>query len=196
MDDFYNEKCRDYFETTVNVDPSSFLKPLLKWLWPGATVLDIGCGSGRDLLWLKKRGFRPDGLERASKLAELARKYSGCPVNEADFTTYDFSQKQYDALLLIGALVHLEPYKLKSVLSKFCKALKDKGHILLTLKEGSGIKHASDGRIFTLWQRSDLELLLKDLDFTILDFSRQTSAISQSETWLGFLLGKKKKAKL
>jgi SAM-dependent methyltransferase len=83
--------------------------PLVEHLTPGSKVLDAGCGSGRDMLWLTERGFNCTGLERSPELAALAREHSGLPVIEADFETFDFSRMNMDAVLLIGA-------KFKSIL--------------------------------------------------------------------------------
>jgi len=38
----------------------------------------VGCGSGRDLLWMKKQDFDVIGFERSPGLAELARENAGC----------------------------------------------------------------------------------------------------------------------
>jgi len=57
MKDFYRENHREYFERTFNIDPSTFLSQLVAKLPPGSFILDVGCGSGRDLLWLKNCGF-------------------------------------------------------------------------------------------------------------------------------------------
>jgi hypothetical protein len=43
----------DYFVSTFDIDPSSFLAPLADRLQKGETIQDIGCGSGRDLHWLQ-----------------------------------------------------------------------------------------------------------------------------------------------
>ena len=58
--------------TGITKDPFSFLEALVRRLTTGATSLDIGCGSGRDMCWFRERGFKPAGLERSSALAELA----------------------------------------------------------------------------------------------------------------------------
>ncbi|MBU2515891.1 class I SAM-dependent methyltransferase [bacterium] len=192
MSDYYNEHYREYFESTFFVDPSSFLTPLSERLAQGATVLDIGCGSGRDLLWLKKKGFQPTGFEYAPNLAEIARQHSGCPVLEGDFSTFDFSQLRFDALLLVGALVHVERTRIKPILSKICKALSGEGYVYLTLKEGQGQQHADDGRIFTLWPQDDLEKIFTELNLTILDISKQVSKIRKSDVWLGYLMKMKR----
>ena len=96
-----------YHEATFHIDPASFLRPLAVRLPPGALILDVGCGSGRDLRWLRHRGFRAIGLERSPGLASLARENGRCPVLEADFSVFDFSPLRVDAILLVGAFVHV-----------------------------------------------------------------------------------------
>ena len=65
MADYYRTNHLPYHLRTCHLNPASFLTPLVNVLPPGSTVLDVGCGSGRDLLWLKQRGYRVTGLERA-----------------------------------------------------------------------------------------------------------------------------------
>jgi SAM-dependent methyltransferase len=93
--------------STVNIDPGSFLEPFARYLAPGATILDVGCGSGRDLRWFAKRGFASTGFENSPGLARLARQHAACPVIEGDFQDYDFSQLSYSGLVFVGSLVHL-----------------------------------------------------------------------------------------
>ena len=52
MKDYYQKKYKSYHEKTFEIDPSDFLSPLAERLTAGAVVLDVGCGSGRDLLGL------------------------------------------------------------------------------------------------------------------------------------------------
>ena len=74
MPDYYQENYKAYHEKTFSIDPSSFLEPLARRLPPEAFILDVGCGSGRDLMWMAKRGFEVIGFERSPGLAELARE--------------------------------------------------------------------------------------------------------------------------
>lgn len=188
--DFYNIKASTYFEQTVAVDPHGFLGPFADLLLPGSRVLDVGCGSGRDLLWLSRRGYLVKGLERSSKLAELARKHAGCEVVVGDFESWDFVECPVEGILLVGALVHTPHEDLGRVLRHISRGLVQTGKILLTLKEGEGSSKSTDGRVFYLWQDLNVRGLLKDLGFNILHFDRLRSALRKEDVWLTYVLEK------
>lgn len=188
MTDFYENNCEGYFDSTVDIEPSSFLYPLTDVLVPGGRVLDIGCGSGRDLRWLSERGFEPTGYERSPGLADMARRHSQCSVIEGDFSSYNFSNLQFDALVLVGALVHLSRPELPTILRSICQALVPSGCILLTLKEGRGSKVFEDGRIFTLWSRAELESIFATNNFEVVSFTRNVSKLRPDDVWLGYVL--------
>ncbi len=42
---------------------------------PGGRVLDIGCGSGRDLAELVRQGFQPYGIDSTAEFVQLAQQY-------------------------------------------------------------------------------------------------------------------------
>jgi len=191
MKDFYRENHREYFERTFNIDPSTFLSTLAAKLTPGSFILDVGCGSGRDLLWLKNCGFSVTGFEKSPEMAALARKNTGCRVLEGDFKSYDFSLIRADAVILIGALVHTPHVHFKDVLRNVVVALKDNGLMLITVKEGTGKAKGADGRIFYLFQHKELEAFFLSLGFRLLDFSRNASKTGTGEIWLRYILQKK-----
>ncbi len=188
MNDFYENHHKKYFESTVSSDPASFLEPFVKFLSPLATILDIGCGSGRDLLWFSQHGFKPTGFEQSPSLVQLAGEFSQCIVIEGDFSIYDFSKLQFDALSFVGSLVHLPKEDLPKVLASVCRALFSGGFIFITMKEGIGTFTGNDGRVFTLWSQKDLNKIFADQLLQILDFSRQPSKIRSDDVWLGYVL--------
>jgi SAM-dependent methyltransferase len=191
MEDYYQHNFNKYHQQTFHVDPSSFLSPLENKLKPGAAVLDVGCGSGRDLLWFRERSYSVVGFEKPKGMVQLARKNAGCEVIEGDFKTYDFSRLSMDAILLVGALVHLPYEQFKPVFENISTCLNDTGKILVTLKEGSGLFEDEDGRVFYLWQDNDLREIFAELGYEILEFNRQVSLVRESDIWLGYVLEKK-----
>jgi SAM-dependent methyltransferase len=189
-EDYYLAQFLEYHEQTFHINPTSFLEPLAKNLKPGAHVLDVGCGSGRDLLWFKNLGFIVTGLERSAELARLARQNVGCEVVEGDFKTFYFPGFQVDAVTLIGALVHVPHDQLASVLALIIQSLRADGYVLITLKEGNGIKTSPEGRVFYLWDHSALTDIFAGLGLISVDFSRQVSKIRPDDVWLGYVLQK------
>jgi SAM-dependent methyltransferase len=191
--DYYDIQYQKYFEKTITIDPSLFLSLVTNRLDEGAAILDIGCGSGRDMLWLRQRGFRPTGFEKSAGLAALARMHSGCPVMEGDFSVFNFSDFQFDAVLLIGAFVHLRHAELAAHLVRVGKAIRVDGLLYLSLKEGTGCSETEDSRVYSLWRHEELEGLFESLKLTIIDFSRNESALDKKDVWLGYLLKNKQK---
>jgi len=188
MNTFYEKNHQQYFQTTVNIDSTPFLEPLSLLLQPRAEILDIGCGSGRDLLWFRRKGFSVTGFEKSPSLANLARQHSHCPVIEGDFCNYDFTAQSVDALIFIGSLVHQPNNAIPAILKSTCQALVAGGYILITMKEGTGTYSTPDGRKFTLWGKNNLEDLFIDCSLNIVDFSRQVSSLRPEDIWLGYVL--------
>ena len=188
MEDFYQHNYFAYHKKTFHIDPSSFLAPLIRHLKPDASILDVGCGSGRDLLWLKKSGFKVTGFERSEGLADLARKYAGCKIIVGDFDVYDFSKQTFDAVLLCGSLVHIPHARLESVFGNIIKGVGVGGNVLVSLKEGVGSSTAEDGRTFHFWQSYDLGNIFSKNGLRILDFQRNTSKVNSMDTWLSYVL--------
>lgn len=191
LSDYYEIHAVDYHDKTFAADPSIFLFPFVQFLPPQPRILDIGCGSGRDLLWLKQRGFEPTGFERSASLAELARSHTGCPVIEGDLENFDFSTGSWNAVMLVGPLVHIPHEQFLSTIQKMLSGFSSLCVMLLTLKEGNGKIHCADGRTFYLWNDLVLREIFASLKLEIASFFRNVSAIGSNEAWLGYVLKNK-----
>jgi SAM-dependent methyltransferase len=191
MVDFYCRHYRAYEAETAGIDPEPFLGVFARRLCPGDHVLDVGCGSGRDLLWLQRKGMVVTGFERSPGLAEMARQRAGCAVIEGDFTSYDFAPLAVDAVLLCGALVHIPHDRLSGVLARILRALKaasPRRLVYLSVKAGDGAAVDKRGRRFYFWQQPELETLLTGLGMAILDSGSSPAADGSGQTWLGLVL--------
>ena len=73
--DFFDSQAATYEEnpftknTVAEVDFLLSLYPLK----PGASILDIGCGTGRHSIELAKRGYQMTGLDLSEKMLEVAK---------------------------------------------------------------------------------------------------------------------------
>jgi len=185
---FYDTHSELYHERTFHLDPGDFLTPLMAKLSPGALILDVGCSSGRDLCWFKDRGFAVMGFEGSPCLAEMARINAECAVLEGDFTAFDFSGLSVDAIMLVGALVHLPHGSFESVLKSISMALRRGGHMLITMKEGEGAVTDKEERTFYLWSDKELKPLFERMGFSVCHYSRRESKLGTGEVWLEYML--------
>ena len=187
---YYTENPKEYFDRTFSLNPSSFLGPVAERLSSGAMVMDVGCGSGRDLLWFKNKGFEVIGFERSAGLAKLAREHSDVEVIEGDFETYDFSFISADAIISSGSLVHVEHERLADILKNIVQALEEHGIFYVSLKQGKNTKTDDLGRPFYYWKDEELREIFKSLGFKMLDSSQNKSIANSDDVWLGYILQK------
>jgi SAM-dependent methyltransferase len=71
------------------------------------TILDFGCGPGRDLARFRELGHAPVGLEGAARLAAMARAHGGCEVWEQDFLALDLPPARFDGIFANASLFHV-----------------------------------------------------------------------------------------
>ncbi len=201
--DYYTVHYRAYHAETFHIDPTPYLGPFARRLPPGGRVLDVGCGSGRDLVWLRRQGFEAIGFECSPGLADLARQAAGSTVIVGDFTRFDFAALAVDALLMCGALVHVPPADLAAVLGRILPAVRphhtsalrsttsvagDTGLVYVSLKEGRGRYTDADGRCFYLWSDAAARRLFGALGLAVVHFRRGRSTVTGNSPWLGYVL--------
>jgi hypothetical protein len=93
-----------------------------------------------------------------------------------------------DALLLVGALVHVPHERFQLIFSRILNALKPQGHVLLTMEQGQGTQTSLDGRVFNLWSRSDLMPVFEDCGLICVEYFEKQSKIRAKDIWMSFVL--------
>jgi SAM-dependent methyltransferase len=125
----YNEKAHSFREGTRDHDVSQNIAALLRHIVGAApfTILDFGCGPGRDLKAFTARGHVAIGLEGAEALAAMAREESGCEVLVQDFLALDLPATRFDGIFANASLCHVPTADLPRVLGELRAALKPRG---------------------------------------------------------------------
>jgi 2-polyprenyl-3-methyl-5-hydroxy-6-metoxy-1,4-benzoquinol methylase len=75
---------------------------------PGGRLLEVGCGHGLLLDEARRRGYGVEGLELSTEAARYAREELGLPVREIALEEGALDGEQYDAVLLVDVLEHLD----------------------------------------------------------------------------------------
>lgn len=125
----YDRHADRFWEGTRDHDVSQNIAALLRHIAaaPPCTILDLGCGPGRDLAAFTGFGHTAIGLEASPRLAQMARAYSRCEVWEQDFLALDLPPDHFDGIFANAALFHVPRQELPRVLRELSATLKPGG---------------------------------------------------------------------
>ena len=146
--DHYNERAEAFWVGTRDHDVSQNIAALLQAIegTPPFTILDFGCGPGRDLKVFTELGHVAVGLEGAARLAAMARNHSGCEVWEQDFLELDLQESRFDGVFANAALFHVPSQALPRVLRELRASLKPGGVLFSSNPRGHNQEGWNSGR--------------------------------------------------
>jgi SAM-dependent methyltransferase len=127
--DYYDGHAREFFNGTIDHDVTQNIDALLGAITAPApfTILDLGCGPGRDLKTFSALGHRAIGVDGSAEFVEMARAYSGCEVWQQDFVHLDLPAEMFDGIFANAVLFHVPSRALPKVLADLYAALKPGG---------------------------------------------------------------------
>jgi SAM-dependent methyltransferase len=156
----YDRSAESFWTGTRDHDVSQNVGALLEHIegTPPFSILDFGCGPGRDLRTFKDMGHAPVGLEGSPRFAEMARGYSGCEVWQQDFLKLDLPPARFDGIFANASLFHVPTQALPQVLRALRSTLKPRGVLFSSNPRGNnqeGWNHERYGAYWDLdtWRR-------------------------------------------
>ena len=146
--DSYGERADAFWEGTRDHDVSQNIQALLRYIVakPPFTILDLGCGPGRDLKTLAELGHTAIGIEGLERFAAMARDYSGCEVWQQDFLKLDLPPGRFDGVFANAALFHVPSQELPRVLRELRATLKPRGVLFSSNPHGNDDEGWNRGR--------------------------------------------------
>ncbi|TFW29598.1 class I SAM-dependent methyltransferase [Massilia horti] len=125
----YEHHAEAFFAGTIDHDVSQNIAALLDAITaePPFTILDLGCGPGRDLKTFASLGHRAIGVDGSENFVQMARAYSGCEVWHQDFLHLDLPSAMFDGIFANASLFHVPSAALPKVLADLHAALKPGG---------------------------------------------------------------------
>lgn len=144
----YNLRPLAFWEGTRDHDVSQNIAALLQHIevTPPFTILDFGCGPGRDLKAFTDLGHKAIGLEGAAPFVEMARSYSGAQVWQQDFLKLSLPNEYFDGVFANAALFHVPTAALPRVLQELSAALKPGGVLFSSNPRGNNDEGWHNGR--------------------------------------------------
>ena len=185
--DYYDQHAEEFWQGTRDHDVKQNIATLLQWIEgkPPFTILDFGCGPGRDLKEFSELGHIAVGLEGAEHFAVMARIYSGCEVWQQDFLKLDLPNSHFDGVYANAALFHVPSQELPRVLLKLRVSLKPGGVLFCSNPRGHDEEGWSGGRYgayhdFDTWRRYVSTAGFSELDH----YYRPAGLPREKQPWL------------
>ncbi len=150
----YDRMAEDYWSETRDRDLQADYELFFRFIEGKSpfTLLDLGCGPGRDLRHFASLGHRALGIDGSARFAAMARAHSGCEVQEQDFLTLNLPAQHFDGIFASASLFHIPPQHLPSVLRVLFASLKPRG-ILFTLNPRGNDEQGWMGERFCCYHR-------------------------------------------
>ncbi len=144
----YDQRAAQFWEGTRDHDVRQNIAALLRAIEgdPPFTILDLGCGPGRDLMAFAAMGHAPVGLDGSARFVAMARAHSGCEVWHQDLLSLQLPEARFDGIFANAVLFHVPSRDLPRVLRELCAALKPRGVLFSSNPRGGNEEGWNGGR--------------------------------------------------
>lgn len=146
--EFYERCGREWAQALPYGEYSAQLDPFLEKLAPGSTILELGCGDGRDAARMIARGFEVHPSDGSPQMTRLASERLGFDVPLMRFDALE-AVEAFDAVWCQATLLHLTEIELPGILALIHHALRPGGMHWASYKGGDGGARDAHGRYFS-----------------------------------------------
>lgn len=183
----YESRAAEYREGTHDHDVRQNIEALLTHLegTPPFSILDFGCGPGRDLKTFAALGHHPVGLDGAAAFVEMARKFSGCEVWHQEFLALDLPAQRFDGIFANASLQHVPAQELPRVLRQLHATLKPNGALFASIPHGDDQEGGNDERYSCFHRPASWHAHLTRAGFVeLLSYFRPPGVPRAEQRWL------------
>ncbi|SEI22127.1 Methyltransferase domain-containing protein [Paraburkholderia hospita] len=183
----YNLRAEDFREGTRDHDVSQNIAALLSHIEgePPFTILDFGCGPGRDLKVFAALGHVAIGLDGAERFASMARTDTGCDVWQQDFLKLDLPDGRFDGVFANASLFHVPSQELPRVLRQLQATLKPGGVLFSSNPRGANEEGWNRGRYGAYHDLQTWRRVMSGAGFVELDhYYRPAGLPREQQPWL------------
>jgi len=119
----------DFLERFLQVKTDAYIE----YTPHGGKILEAGCGLGRFVIFLRKRGYNAMGIDRTIEALSSSKRFdSSLPLTQGDVLSLPFPDNSFQALISNGVIEHFEEGP-QQALSEAKRVLVDQGLLFLSI---------------------------------------------------------------
>ena len=189
----YAGRAQQFRQRTQDHDVSQNIAALLRQIEGPApfTILDVGCGPGRDLATFAGLGHTAIGLEGCAEFAAMARE-AGAEIWQQNFLALDLPAQRFDGIFANATLFHIPSQELPRVLKQFHAALKPRGVLFSSNPRGNNEEGWFNGRYCVYHDLEGWRHFMTEAGFAECDhYYRPAGLPREEQPWLASVWRKK-----
>lgn len=178
---------RNHFRMADNL--VALAQELAQYLGQNGRLVDIGCGTGRDMAWFELQGIKPVGIDLSMGMLGYARENVRGDLATMNMRYLGFRNAFFDGAWCCASLLHLPKTEALYALQEIHRILRHGGMLILSIQEGNGEtweENFAPGveRFFARYQGNEMADILNRNGFTV----RKTNSYPIGERkWLSFV---------
>jgi SAM-dependent methyltransferase len=152
---------------------------------PPFSLLDFGCGPGRDLAYFRSLGHAVVGLDGAATFVERARRATGCEVLQQNFLELSLAPARFHGIFANASLFHVPVQELARVLGELRDALLPRGVLFCSNPRGQDTEGFSGERYGAFLRLETWQRLVEAAGFTEIEhYYRPAGKPRHEQPWL------------
>ena len=184
---YYKEHSKEYILKTKDIDMSEAYEFFLKYAKTGK-LLDVGFGSGRDMLYFKSIGFDVEGIDSQPEFVDEALKL-GLTVSCVDILDCCNQHDEYDYIWASASLLHIKKELLNQAFQYCSNMLKEDGIMYCSFKYGD-FEGIVDDRYYINLTEETINNYLKGTNLNVIDVKITNDELKRNNKWLNVILKK------
>ncbi|MFA5603259.1 MAG: class I SAM-dependent methyltransferase [Bacilli bacterium] len=170
-------------------------------------IIDLGCGSGNNSLYLTKLGKQVVACDYSVKALDIVKKH----IDNIEIMQFDMQDRfpfdsNFTDLIIADLSIHyFSSEKTKKILTEIKRILKDNGYLIFRVNSLNDINHGAlsetkiekhyyevDGMKKRFFDKTDLEKFFSNFEIVDLQEESMTRYIKPKVTWKGIIKNIKK----
>ena len=157
---WYKENAEEFISRTLTVDMTVQLENFIKYITPGAKILDLGCGAGAASLYFQNHGFDVTPVDGCPEMCEATSRLIGKEARNIMFRELDYDN-EFDGVWACASLLHVPKNEMAKILTLVRNSLKSGGIFYASFKYGD-TERLKNGRLFSDYTQKSLKTTLTE----------------------------------